>query len=246
MLAGTMQQLSHPATIDSTSAETVALPADDDLFDDSMPGPGAEWMEPEAPDGAMVPEGGDSLRPLRSWTPSMSTFRPLIPRERFTLVCPVTLTTQCWSKLRCPSEDGTPCNVTVHAKQQRKVHGYTDVTIVTMPRLRCAVHYSNAGRKGPCTFSLTDAKVWKQVEELQRKGEVIMSPRIVVISGKLLFTMDAYMCEPFSLDSFVSGFFVFAFFHRYVFWHRVRGSLPINFLHSAGIWGRCCCRTSIS
>jgi hypothetical protein len=201
MLAGTTEQMANPVTTDATRAENVAPPHDEDLLDDHMPGPGAEWMEPEAPDGAMVPGTGDSSRLWRSWSPSMSKFRPLIHRDEFTLVCSATLENQCWRKLRCPSEDGTPCCITVHAKQHRRVHGYTDVTIVTLPRLRCTAHHSNAGRKSPCTFSLTDAKAWKQVEELQRNGEVVISPRIVVISEKLIITMDAYMCESVFLDS---------------------------------------------
>jgi hypothetical protein len=203
MLTGTTQQLLQPVVMDATCAVDEAplpVPADHGLappLDDSMPDPPEDWPDPEATAGEVVPEGEDLPYWWQSWTECMSRFRPLIHREELTLVCPVTLSTQCWSKLKCPSSDGAPCCITVHQKQLRKVHGYTEVMLLTMPRLRCTVHYSNPTRGTPCTFRLTDAQVWRQVEDMQRKGDVIVSPRIVVISEKLILTMEAYMYEPF-------------------------------------------------
>jgi hypothetical protein len=202
MLTGTTQQLSQPAVMDATPAADEAplpVPADHGLaplLDDCMPDPPEDWLDPEATADEEVPEDGYLPYWWQLWNPTMSRFRPLIHREELTMVCPFSLAAPCWSKLKCPSADGAPCCITVHEKKQRRVHGYTEVMLVTMPRLRCTVHYSNPTRGTPCTFRLTDAQVWRQVEDMQRTGEVIVSPRIVVISEKLIMTMDAYMYEP--------------------------------------------------
>jgi hypothetical protein len=200
MLAGTAQQISHSVIEDETlpadDVELLSEPADDDLEpprDDPTQDPMEEWVETEA-DDPIMPGGGDPSHLWHTWTPCVSTFRPLVHREVLTLTCPVTLATKCWSKLKCTAADGAPCHIVVHARHERRVHGYADMMLVNIPRLRCKVHYSNAARRTPCTFLLTDAQVWRQVEDMQRKKEVVVSPRLVVISEKLIVTMDGYMC----------------------------------------------------
>ena len=98
-----------------------------------------------------------------------------------------------WSKMQCPTslaieaEGGQPCPCLIQkvTTVDRGVLGHHKVEILEVPRLICQAHNRS--------FNVAqDPETWNVVEQMEAAGEVIIQPKIVVLSNTVVLTMDAY------------------------------------------------------
>lgn len=142
------------------------------------------------------PEGMQRSERFRAtWSPSEACLRRLYESQALKIVSLQKLETNCWSKLTGPQYNpSSPCHI-VHGTMQRKVHGYNGMLLLTVPRFRCTAHRAQSGgRLARYTFVATDPHCWSQIEDLKRRKQVVITLSIVVISEKLILTMEGYMC----------------------------------------------------